>query len=75
MKQNAAIVEPASITLLTWVHVIQRCHLSRTEIYRRIKLKTFPAPVKLSPRKNVWPAAVIDKWIAANLKNAGYKDV
>lgn len=64
---------PASIVLLEWDHVKERCKLSRSEIYRRIKLKTFPAPVKLSPRKNVWTEHIIDQWIYEQVKTVKFK--
>ena len=68
MNNNNTKPTPASIVLLEWVHVKERCKLSRSEIYRRIKRKTFPAPVKLSPRKNVWPEYIIEKWISDHVK-------
>lgn len=39
--------------------------LSKSEIYRRIKLGTFPVPLKLGARAVAWPAAVIDAWVKA----------
>lgn len=39
--------------------------LSKSEIYRRIKLGTFPAPLKLGARAVAWPAAAIETWVKA----------
>jgi prophage regulatory protein len=37
--------------------------LSKSEIYRRIKLGTFPKPLKLGARAVAWPAASIEEWV------------
>ena len=44
--------------------VEQRTGLRRSEIYRRVSLGTFPAPVKLGERASAWDSREIDKWIA-----------
>jgi predicted DNA-binding transcriptional regulator AlpA len=72
MSKKTTEISPNRVVLLEWSHVKERCKISRAEIYRRIKLKTFPPPIKLSPRKNVWPEYVIDKWINDLLKTTKY---
>lgn len=47
--------------------VRSRTGLSRSEIYRRIQLGTFPAPVKLGERASAWDSGEIDNWIAGRL--------
>jgi prophage regulatory protein len=42
-----------------------RTGLSKSEIYRRIKLGTFPQPLKLGARAVAWPSASIDSWVAS----------
>lgn len=42
--------------------------LSKSEIYRRIKLGTFPAPLKLGVRAVAWKATEIDAWIKSLIK-------
>lgn len=37
--------------------------LSKSEIYRRMNLGTFPKPLKLGERVVAWPAVSIDAWI------------
>jgi len=37
--------------------------LSRSEIYRRVKLGTFPKPVKLSANVTAWRSTDIEAWI------------
>ena len=44
-----------------------RTGLSRSEIYRRIALKAFPAPVKLGARASAWNAVEVDAWIAERI--------
>lgn len=39
--------------------------LSKTEIYRRIQLGTFPKPLKLGARAVAWQAASIEAWAKA----------
>ena len=40
--------------------VVKRTGLSRSEIYRRIKLGRFPRPRKLGPKVIAWPVNVIE---------------
>ena len=37
--------------------------ISKSTLWRRIQEKTFPKPLKLSPRVTVWRAEDIRKWI------------
>ena len=53
--------------LLRLPDVQHQCGIGRSAIYSRIKAGTFPAPVKLSSRLAVWPASVIDAWIAQQI--------
>ena len=41
-----------------------RTGFSKSELYRRISLGTFPAPVKLGERASAWSSAEVDAWIA-----------
>jgi prophage regulatory protein len=45
--------------------------LSKSEIYRRIKLGTFPAPLKLGVRAVAWPAQAVQAWVQALIQGAG----
>lgn len=44
-----------------------RTALSRSEIYRRIALGDFPAPLKIGTRASAWNSAEIDNWIAGRI--------
>lgn len=44
-----------------------RTGLSRSEIYRRIALGQFPAPVKLGERASAWPESEVSNWIALRI--------
>jgi predicted DNA-binding transcriptional regulator AlpA len=37
---------------------------SKSTLWRRIQARTFPAPIKLSPRVTVWRAEDIRHWIS-----------
>lgn len=39
--------------------------LSKSEIYRRIKLGTFPKPLSLGARAVAWTATSIEGWVSA----------
>lgn len=51
--------------------VKQRTGLSRSEIYRQIKVGTFPAPVKLGLRSSAWVSAEISNWISQRISLRG----
>ncbi len=44
-----------------------RTGLSRSEIYRRIALDEFPAPIKLGVRASAWSKHEVDAWIAQRI--------
>lgn len=44
-----------------------RTGLSRSEIYRRIALGDFPAPVKLGQRASAWSKHEVDAWISQRI--------
>lgn len=48
--------------------VMGRTCLGRSTVFARIKNKTFPAQIKLSPRTSVWSSNEISLWIE-NQKN------
>ncbi len=54
------MTEPRLIRL---PEVMRRTGLSRTTIYRLMKAGTFPKPVPLGARLNLWSAAEIEAWI------------
>jgi len=47
--------------------------LSKSEIYRRIKEKTFSAPTKLGARAVAWTDASINDWIYKTIQNTESK--
>lgn len=49
--------------LLRFNSVQELTALSRTEIYRRIKNGTFPAPIKIGVRAIAWPSETIAQYI------------
>lgn len=51
--------------------VQDRTGLSRSEIYRRVSIGTFPAPVKLGRRSTAWDSRKISAWIEGVLESGG----
>lgn len=49
--------------LLRLSSVEAKVGLKKSEIYRRIKLGTFPQPIKLGARAVAWPADALDAWV------------
>ena len=42
--------------------VVERTTLSRSEIYRRVKLGTFPRQIKLGAQRVAWKERDVDFW-------------
>ena len=51
--------------------VISRVSLRKSEIYRRIEKREFPASVPLGPRGRAWPEHEIDAWIQDRIDAMG----
>lgn len=47
--------------------VLSITSLSQSELYRRIKVGTFPAQVKLAPGHVVWVQSEVDSWVAERI--------
>lgn len=58
-------------TLLRIQKVREQCALSRSELYRRIRLGEFPAPVTIGARAVAWRSSDIDAWIASRVSKSG----
>ena len=54
-------------TLERLPQVCARTGFSKSELYRRISLGTFPAPVKLGERASAWSSVEVDAWIAERI--------
>lgn len=63
------LTPPASgaLILQRLPEVKARCGLSRSEIYRRVSIGDFPAPVKLGERASAWPEHEVSAWIASRI--------
>lgn len=53
--------------------VLQMCSLSRAALYRGIKGRTFPAPIKLSARSVAWLHAEVILWVDERVKERDAK--
>ncbi len=50
-------------TLIKLSRVIAKTTLTKPSIYRAIRERTFPAPVKTGVRSSAWDESAIDAWI------------
>ncbi len=58
---------PAGLILERLPQVKARTGLSRSTIYRRIALGTFPRQAKLGERASGWPEHEVTAWIASRI--------
>jgi len=49
--------------------------LSRSEIYRRVRARTFPAPVSLGTRCSRWSLTEVREWVAARLAERRVQEI
>ena len=63
-ESPAKLGQSNCVRLLKLPQVKDLAAMSRSEIYRRVGLGTFPAPVKLGEHASAWVASEIDSWIA-----------
>ncbi len=54
--------------IVRWPEVRQQTGLSRTTVWRRIKDKDFPAPIKLTTYATGWRQSDLDAWLASRPK-------
>jgi predicted DNA-binding transcriptional regulator AlpA len=66
MNDGTAI--PGTCRLIRVREVLRICGLSRASLYRFIKAREFPAPVKLSTRSVAWLEDEIAEWVASRIK-------
>lgn len=62
---------PGTSRLLRIREVLRLCGLSRTTLYREIKLHNFPAPIKLSARSVGWSQEDVAQWLDARIAQRG----
>ena len=67
MQTNPISESPASLVLLRLPQVKAQTGLSRSELYRRIALGSFPAPIKIGARASAWSSVEIERWIAERI--------
>lgn len=70
-KMDANKTMPGTCRLMRIREVLKLCGLSRTTLYREIKLRTFPAQVKLSARSVGWLQDDVMKWLDARVAQRG----
>ena len=53
--------------LLRLPDVLARTGLSRSRLYAALADRSFPQPVKISPRAVAWPTEEVDDWISQRI--------
>ena len=67
MQSSTPLSVPGDLILERLPQVKARTGLSRSEIYRRISIGDFPAPVKLGQRASAWSKHEVDAWISQRI--------
>lgn len=67
MKSDTIPAPSANLVLLRLPQVKARTGLSRSELYRRIAIGTFPAPIKIGARASAWSSTEIECWITERI--------
>lgn len=67
MQSSTPLFVPSDLILERLPQVKVRTGLSRSEIYRRIAMGDFPAPVKLGQRASAWSKHEVDAWISQRI--------
>ena len=57
--------------LLNRRQVEARCGISRTSVYRLMRLGVFPTPLRVGVRGVRWPQREIEDWLAARPRATG----
>lgn len=63
MTHDTIPAPSAHSVLLRLPQVKARTGLSRSELYRRIAIGAFPAPIKIGARASAWNSIEIERWI------------
>ena len=63
-------VSSSSERLISWPQLKTLIPLSRTTVWRGIRDRRFPAPIKISPGRVAWAERDILEWISNQMKSA-----
>lgn len=55
--------------LLRINEVEQLTGLSKSSIYKQVRLGKFPAPIKITDRSSAWSSDYVDRWIVSKVKS------
>lgn len=56
-----------SYSILRVKDVIKKTGIQRTNLYRQVKAKTFPAPISLGAKAIGWIESEVDTWIESRM--------
>jgi prophage regulatory protein len=57
----------ADVQLIPLREVVRIAGISRSEVWRRVNAKTFPAPIKLGDHCTRWEKNEVTSWVAVRL--------
>jgi prophage regulatory protein len=60
--------EPVIARLVRLPEVLRRTGLSRSEVYRRVAIGSFPKPLKLGIHASAFVDAEVTAWVAARIE-------
>ena len=61
--------------LLKRCDVEKRCQISRSAIYRLMRIGQFPEPIRIGPRSVRWPVSEIEAWLKSRPRATGDRPV
>ena len=65
------VTENTPDRLLRRTEVEQRCQLSRSTLYKMMRAKEFPEPLRIGARAVRWSQREVDNWIATRPRATG----
>ena len=57
-------MERSEVEILRIREVVRRTALSRTTIWRQVRMGQFPSPLQLTENSIGWPSSEIEQWLA-----------
>src|SRR5262245_40854494 len=68
-RKRQAAAEP--LRMLRESEILEALGISRTTLWRWRRDEGFPAPLRIGPATNAWPAAAVERWIASRPSAGG----
>ncbi len=66
MRTNDSL--PETIRLIRLTEVLRICGMSRSTLYKNIKERQFPEPLRISARSVAWLQSEVQEWVELKVK-------